>query len=152
MVGGISAICGAYAHRARRGPFSLPCSRYLRIGRAAGHVPAASARPLTHAVATVARRTSSRRPDLRRPPDRARRYVCGPRIGRYDADGSMVDIPGHSSTLQVLGTFILWVGWCAEPTAAAPTRARTDASSRRLRLRRRRAPSGLASTRARPSP
>jgi len=38
-------------------------------------------------------------------------YVVGPRIGRYDADGRLVEIPGHSSTLQALGTFILWVGW-----------------------------------------
>mmetsp|Transcript_16517 Transcript_16517/g.42135 ORF Transcript_16517/g.42135 Transcript_16517/m.42135 type:complete len:472 (-) Transcript_16517:82-1497(-) len=38
-------------------------------------------------------------------------YVCGPRLGRYDAEGNVIDIPGHSSTLQALGTFILWVGW-----------------------------------------
>jgi Amt family ammonium transporter len=38
-------------------------------------------------------------------------FVCGPRLGRYDAEGKLVDIPGHSSTLQALGTFILWVGW-----------------------------------------
>lgn len=38
-------------------------------------------------------------------------FVCGPRLGRYDADGKLVEIPGHSSTLQALGTFILWVGW-----------------------------------------
>jgi len=37
--------------------------------------------------------------------------IVGPRIGRYDADGKLIDIPGHSSTLQALGTFILWVGW-----------------------------------------
>jgi Amt family ammonium transporter len=38
-------------------------------------------------------------------------YVCGPRLGRYDANNQLVEMPGHSSTLQALGTFILWVGW-----------------------------------------
>merc|ERR1712127_659336 len=42
--------------------------------------------------------------------------VLGPRIGRfYDADGNELpephDFPPHSVALQVLGTFILWVGW-----------------------------------------
>jgi Amt family ammonium transporter len=42
--------------------------------------------------------------------------ILGPRIGRfYDADGNElpepVDFPAHSVALQVLGTFILWVGW-----------------------------------------
>lgn len=42
--------------------------------------------------------------------------IMGPRIGRfYDADGNPlpepVDFPPHSVALQVLGTFILWVGW-----------------------------------------
>lgn len=37
--------------------------------------------------------------------------VVGPRIGRYTQQGELVDIPGHSTTLQALGTFILWVGW-----------------------------------------
>jgi len=36
--------------------------------------------------------------------------VVGPRKGRFDG-GKPVDMPGHSATLQVLGTFILWVGW-----------------------------------------
>ena len=37
--------------------------------------------------------------------------VIGPRTGRFDADGQPVPMPGHSSVLQVLGTFILWLGW-----------------------------------------
>lgn len=42
--------------------------------------------------------------------------ILGPRIGRfYDADGNPlpepVSFPPHSVALQVLGTFILWVGW-----------------------------------------
>jgi Amt family ammonium transporter len=38
-------------------------------------------------------------------------FVLGPRMGRYDADGKPVEIPGHNASLQVLGTFLLWVGW-----------------------------------------
>ena len=37
--------------------------------------------------------------------------VIGPRAGRFDASGHAVMMPGHSSVLQVLGTFILWLGW-----------------------------------------
>ena len=48
--------------------------------------------------------------------------VLGPRQGRFGPVieipgqpkkniGPPIDIPGHSATLQVLGTFILWVGW-----------------------------------------
>ncbi|GMH51865.1 hypothetical protein TrRE_jg5056 [Triparma retinervis] len=42
--------------------------------------------------------------------------VLGPRIGRfYDDKGDKLqvptDMPGHSASLQILGTFILWVGW-----------------------------------------
>ncbi|KAH9255573.1 ammonium transporter 1 member 1 [Batrachochytrium salamandrivorans] len=38
--------------------------------------------------------------------------IMGPRIGRFDpVTGKAVPIPGHSSPLATLGTFILWVGW-----------------------------------------
>ena len=37
--------------------------------------------------------------------------VIGPRKGRYDENGKVLPIPGHSTVLSVLGTFILWVGW-----------------------------------------
>merc|ERR1719223_2251529 len=40
--------------------------------------------------------------------------VIGPRIGRSDGGGRTgkpVAIKGHSSVLQALGTFILWMGW-----------------------------------------
>jgi len=37
--------------------------------------------------------------------------LLGPRIGRYDSEGKPVPIPGHSISLAVLGTFILWFGW-----------------------------------------
>ena len=37
--------------------------------------------------------------------------VLGPRIGRFNKDGSANVIPGHSLTLAALGVFILWFGW-----------------------------------------
>jgi len=37
--------------------------------------------------------------------------VLGPRIGRYNEDGSTNVIPGHSMTFAVLGTLMLAFGW-----------------------------------------
>mmetsp|Transcript_7448 Transcript_7448/g.19549 ORF Transcript_7448/g.19549 Transcript_7448/m.19549 type:complete len:521 (-) Transcript_7448:645-2207(-) len=38
--------------------------------------------------------------------------IIGPRMGRFDpVTGMAIPMPGHSSVLQVLGTFILWLGW-----------------------------------------
>ncbi|XP_020222033.1 ammonium transporter 1 member 3-like [Cajanus cajan] len=37
--------------------------------------------------------------------------IEGPRVGRFDAFGKPVPIRGHSATLVVLGTFLLWFGW-----------------------------------------
>ena len=37
--------------------------------------------------------------------------VIGPRIGRFNKDGSANTIPGHSISLGVLGTIILFYGW-----------------------------------------
>jgi ammonium transporter, Amt family len=37
--------------------------------------------------------------------------MVGPRIGKYNADGTANAIPGHSLMLGALGVFILWVGW-----------------------------------------
>lgn len=37
--------------------------------------------------------------------------LLGPRMGRFDANGKPVPIPGHNVALAVLGTFILWFGW-----------------------------------------
>lgn len=37
--------------------------------------------------------------------------ILGPRLGRFDADGKIVDIPAHNITVQALGVFILWFGW-----------------------------------------
>ena len=38
-------------------------------------------------------------------------YLLGPRIGKFNKDGSSNVIPGHSLTLAALGVFILWMGW-----------------------------------------
>jgi Amt family ammonium transporter len=37
--------------------------------------------------------------------------VIGPRIGKFNKDGSANSIPGHSISLGVLGTIILFFGW-----------------------------------------
>lgn len=37
--------------------------------------------------------------------------ILGPRIGKYNKDGSPNAIPGHSITLGALGVFILWFCW-----------------------------------------
>ena len=37
--------------------------------------------------------------------------TLGPRLGKYNRDGSPNAIPGHSIPLAALGVFILWMGW-----------------------------------------
>jgi len=37
--------------------------------------------------------------------------IVGPRTGRFDEKKAPLPMPGHSTTLQVMGTFILWLGW-----------------------------------------
>lgn len=37
--------------------------------------------------------------------------MVGPRIGKYNVDGTANAIPGHSLMLGALGVFILWLGW-----------------------------------------
>ncbi|KAI5649814.1 hypothetical protein M9H77_35819 [Catharanthus roseus] len=37
--------------------------------------------------------------------------IEGPRIGRFDHSGRSVALRGHSASLVVLGTFLLWFGW-----------------------------------------
>jgi Amt family ammonium transporter len=37
--------------------------------------------------------------------------VLGPRLGRYNRDGSVTLIPGHNIPLVALGVFLLWFGW-----------------------------------------
>ncbi|HDZ76693.1 MAG TPA: ammonium transporter [Candidatus Omnitrophica bacterium] len=37
--------------------------------------------------------------------------MLGPRLGKYNKDGTSNAIPGHSIPLAALGVFILWFGW-----------------------------------------
>ncbi|TAF47585.1 MAG: ammonium transporter [Sphingobacteriales bacterium] len=37
--------------------------------------------------------------------------VIGPRIGKYNADGTVNTIPGHNIPMAIIGTFILAFGW-----------------------------------------
>ena len=37
--------------------------------------------------------------------------ILGPRIGKFNQDGSANAIPGHSLPMAGLGVFILWLGW-----------------------------------------
>jgi Amt family ammonium transporter len=39
--------------------------------------------------------------------------LVGPRIGKYNTDGTVNAIPGHNLMLGALGVFILWFGWFA---------------------------------------
>ena len=38
-------------------------------------------------------------------------YLLGPRIGKYNKDGSVNAIPGHNIVMAAVGTFILAFGW-----------------------------------------
>jgi ammonium transporter, Amt family len=37
--------------------------------------------------------------------------VLGPRLGKYNKDGSVNTIPGHNMSAAVIGAFVLWLGW-----------------------------------------
>ncbi|MHC4996233.1 MAG: ammonium transporter [Planctomycetota bacterium] len=37
--------------------------------------------------------------------------LIGPRLGKFNADGSPNAIPGHNLTLAAIGVFLLWFGW-----------------------------------------
>ncbi|NEQ51708.1 MAG: ammonium transporter [Leptolyngbya sp. SIO3F4] len=37
--------------------------------------------------------------------------LLGPRLNRYQADGTLTPMPGHYLSLAMLGCFILWIGW-----------------------------------------
>ncbi|MBI1370934.1 MAG: ammonium transporter [Planctomycetes bacterium] len=38
-------------------------------------------------------------------------WLVGPRLGKYNADGTPNAIPGHNMVMAALGVFILWFGW-----------------------------------------
>ena len=78
--------------------------------------------------------------------------ILGPRIGRWTSTKPW-EFEGHSSTLQVLGTFILWFGWCVcrqPPRRARAARAPRPREARLGRPQKCPLPStGTGSTRAR---
>ncbi|MBI4597590.1 MAG: ammonium transporter [Candidatus Omnitrophica bacterium] len=37
--------------------------------------------------------------------------VLGPRVGKYNKDGTANAIPGHNLALGLIGCFVLWLGW-----------------------------------------
>ena len=49
--------------------------------------------------------------------------ILGPRLGKYNADGTPNAFPGHNITIGALGVFILWFCWfgfnCGSTTAAS---------------------------------
>ncbi len=49
--------------------------------------------------------------------------ILGPRLGKYNKDGSVNAIPGHNLPIATLGVFILWFCWfgfnCGSTTAAS---------------------------------
>jgi Amt family ammonium transporter len=52
--------------------------------------------------------------------------LLGPRVGKYNGDGSSNAIPGHNIPIAALGVFILWFGWFG--FNAGSTTAGTDLS------------------------
>lgn len=46
-------------------------------------------------------------------------FVIGVRIGKYNEDGSINHIQGHSLVLAAFGALVLWVGWLAFNTGLA---------------------------------
>lgn len=46
-------------------------------------------------------------------------WMEGPRLGKYNKDGSPNAIPGHNVVIGALGCFILWFGWYGFNGAAA---------------------------------
>ncbi|KAG2483868.1 hypothetical protein HYH03_017265 [Edaphochlamys debaryana] len=37
--------------------------------------------------------------------------IIGPRVGRFESNGAVNEMKGHSAVLVVMGTFLLWFGW-----------------------------------------
>lgn len=37
--------------------------------------------------------------------------IAGPRLGRFNRDGYVIEFPANSPSFQVLGTVALWFGW-----------------------------------------
>ncbi|CAD6263091.1 unnamed protein product [Miscanthus lutarioriparius] len=79
---------------------------HRRLGRRQPHLRPAAVRVRRHRL-----RGLRRRPHGRRHRGALGRAHRGPRIGRFDHAGRSVALKGHSASLVVLGTFLLWFGW-----------------------------------------
>ncbi|EFJ40601.1 hypothetical protein VOLCADRAFT_84428 [Volvox carteri f. nagariensis] len=55
-------------------------------------------------------------------------WIIGPRIGRFDASGKVNEIKGHSATLVVMGTFLMWFGYYGFAPGANLSVATADAA------------------------
>ncbi|ELZ14332.1 ammonium transporter [Halovivax asiaticus JCM 14624] len=56
-------------------------------------------------------------------------WILGPRLDRYDDDGNVNVIPGHSLTVAVLGTLILCFGWFGFNVGTAATVVTVDTAA-----------------------
>ncbi|XP_058183247.1 ammonium transporter 1 member 2-like [Rhododendron vialii] len=56
--------------------------------------------------------------------------IEGPRIGRFDGTGRSVVLRGHSASLVVLGSFLLWFGWYGFNPGSFLTIAKTYGTDR----------------------
>ncbi|CAN0297196.1 unnamed protein product, partial [Ectocarpus sp. 12 AP-2014] len=48
-------------------------------------------------------------------------FILGPRVGRFNEDGSSNTMPQQSAVLQTLGTFMLWWGWLGFNGGSVPS-------------------------------
>jgi len=83
---------------------------YIQIGDAAFHDFAGGM--IVHGMGGIAGLTAA--------------WILGPRMDRYDADGSANVIPGHSMTFAVLGTLMLAFGWYGFNVGTAAAMAETE--------------------------
>ena len=60
--------------------------------------------------------------------------ILGPRLGRFENPAAF---EGHSTPLQIIGTFLLWFGWYMSPLPPPHLRLRLRLRVRRSRLHRR---------------
>jgi Amt family ammonium transporter len=53
--------------------------------------------------------------------------AIGPRLGKYESDGSPLAIPGHNLPMSGLGVFLLWIGWFGFNTVSVAASSGGDA-------------------------
>jgi Amt family ammonium transporter len=64
--------------------------------------------------------------------------MLGPRLGKFNKEGKVIPIPGHSMTSATIGVFVLWLGWfgfnpgstmAADPNAIAHIAVTTNTAA-----------------------